>query len=140
VLLTVCSEWVSKCALLFATWPGATSGTLTEILGRPGKAEPVPRARWEEVYPAQGMKNPTPGIQVIEGFDEGWIEFEGGFEGYVKGQTSLANSPHRLRSFYKEKNSEDTTNGEAHSWRRDRRGSHLLLRFVERTSVGEENE
>ena len=46
--------------------------------------------RWEEVFRAQGMKNPTPGIQVIEGFDEGWIEFEGGFEGYVKGQTSLA--------------------------------------------------
>ena len=90
MLLTVCSEWLSKCALLFATRPRATSGTLTDILGKPVKAEPIPRARWAEVYRAQGMKNPTPGIQVIEGFDEGWIEFEGGFEGYVKGQTSLA--------------------------------------------------
>jgi hypothetical protein len=35
------------------------------------------------------MKNPTPRIQMIEGFNEGWIEFEGGFEGSVKGQTSL---------------------------------------------------
>jgi hypothetical protein len=35
------------------------------------------------------MKNPTPRIQMIEGFNEGWIEFEGGFEGFVKGQTSL---------------------------------------------------
>ncbi len=41
--------------------------------------------RWEEVFRAQGMKNPTPRIQMIEGFNEGWIEFEGS----VKGQTSL---------------------------------------------------
>jgi hypothetical protein len=26
---------------------------------------------------------------MIEGFNEAWIEFEGGFEGSVKGQTSL---------------------------------------------------
>jgi NAD(P)H dehydrogenase (quinone) len=65
------------------------AATLTDILGKPVKAEPVPRARWEEVFRAQGMKNPTPRIQMIEGFNEGWIEFEGGFEGSVKGQTSL---------------------------------------------------
>jgi len=65
------------------------AATLTDILGKPVKAEPVPRARWEEVFRAQGMKNPTPRVQMIEGFNEGWIEFEGGFEGSVKGQTSL---------------------------------------------------
>ena len=26
---------------------------------------------------------------MIEGFNEGWLEFEGGFEGSAKGQTSL---------------------------------------------------
>ena len=41
--------------------------------------------RWEEVFRAQGMKNPTPRIQMIEGFNEGWI----GFESSVKGQPSL---------------------------------------------------
>jgi hypothetical protein len=41
--------------------------------------------RWKEVFRAQGMKNPTPRIQMIEGFNEGWI----GFEGSVKGQPSL---------------------------------------------------
>jgi uncharacterized protein YbjT (DUF2867 family) len=65
------------------------AATLTDILGKPVKAEPVPRARWEEVFRAQGMKNPTPRIQMIEGFNEGWIEFEGGFEASVKGRTSL---------------------------------------------------
>jgi uncharacterized protein YbjT (DUF2867 family) len=65
------------------------AATLTDILGKPVKAEPVPRARWEEVFHAQGMKNPTPRIQMIDGFNEGWIEFEGRYEGSVKGQTSL---------------------------------------------------
>ena len=35
---------------------------------------------------------------------------------------------------------EDATNDEVHSWRRGRCGSHLLLRFVERTNEGEEDE
>lgn len=65
------------------------AATLAAILGKPVKAEPVPRARWEEAFRAQGMKNPTPRIQMIDGFNEGWIEFEGGFEGSVKGQTLL---------------------------------------------------
>lgn len=65
------------------------AATLTDILGKPVKAEPVPRAQWEEIFRTQGMKNPTPRIQMIEGFNEGWIEFEAGFEGSVKGQTSL---------------------------------------------------
>ena len=65
------------------------AATLTDILGKPVKAELVPRARWEEVFRTQSMKNPMPRIQMIEGFNEGWIEFEGGREGSVKGQTSL---------------------------------------------------
>ena len=60
----------------------------------------------------------------------------------AKTRVSSPNKLHRLRNFlfYKEKNSDDTTNDEVHSWRRDRCGSHLLLRFVERTSEGEEDE
>ena len=89
---------------------------------------------------------------MIEGFNEGWIEFERGVEGSVKGKTSLKTILEEMvrdarkqaasawEFFYKEKNHEDTTNDEVHSWRRDRCGSHLLLRFVERTSEGEEDE
>ena len=65
------------------------AATLADIRGKPVKAEPVPRAGWEAVFRAQGVKNPRPRIQMIEDFNEGWIEFEGGFEGAVKGQTSL---------------------------------------------------
>jgi hypothetical protein len=35
------------------------------------------------------MKDPIPRIQMLDGFDEGWIEFEGGETGTVKGPTDL---------------------------------------------------
>ena len=35
------------------------------------------------------MKNPTPRIQMLDGFNEGWIEFEGGEAGSIKGETEL---------------------------------------------------
>jgi hypothetical protein len=44
--------------------------------------------RWEEVFRAQGVKNPTPRIQMIEGFNEGWIEFEGSVSNLWKGVES----------------------------------------------------
>ena len=49
-----------------------------------------------------------------------------------------ANRPPRLSFFYKENNGEDITNDEVYFWRRDRCGSHLLLRSVERTSKEKE--
>jgi len=39
------------------------------------RAEVVPREQWESIFRAQGMKNPTPRIQMIEGFNAGWIDF-----------------------------------------------------------------
>jgi hypothetical protein len=35
------------------------------------------------------MKNPTPRIQMLDGFNEGWIEFEQGKAGSRKGNVSL---------------------------------------------------
>src|ERR1700722_2764498 len=52
------------------------TATLTDILGKPIKAEPVPRARWEEVFRAQGMKNPTPRIQMFKAFIKAWFELQ----------------------------------------------------------------
>ena len=39
------------------------------------RSEVVPREQWESIFRAQGMKNPTPRIQMIEGFNAGWIDF-----------------------------------------------------------------
>jgi NAD(P)H dehydrogenase (quinone) len=35
------------------------------------------------------MKDPAPRIQMLDGFNEGWIDFENGEAGTVKGTTDL---------------------------------------------------
>ena len=59
------------------------------ILGRPVRMEAVPRETWGALFTAQGMKDPIPRIQMLDGFNEGWIEFEGGEAGSIKGETGL---------------------------------------------------
>jgi hypothetical protein len=49
----------------------------------------VPRESWEALFKSQGMKNPIPRIRMLDGFNEGWIEFEGGEVGSQKGNESL---------------------------------------------------
>jgi len=44
-------------------------------LAQPVRAEAVPRDQWESIFRAQGMKNPTPRIQMLDGFNAGWIDF-----------------------------------------------------------------
>jgi NAD(P)H dehydrogenase (quinone) len=46
----------------------------------------VPRDSWEPLFRAKGMKNPGPRMQMLDGFNEGWIEFEGNS---LKGLTTL---------------------------------------------------
>jgi uncharacterized protein YbjT (DUF2867 family) len=55
--------------------PNALGAAFAKALGTPVRAETVPRERWESIFRAQGMKNPTPRIQMIEGFNAGWIAF-----------------------------------------------------------------
>ena len=45
-------------------------------LGKPVRMQTAPREEWEPLFRSQGMKNPLPRIQMIDGFNEGWIEFE----------------------------------------------------------------
>ena len=46
------------------------------LLGRPVRMEPVARDRWELLFRAQGMQNPAPRMRMLDGFNEGWIDFE----------------------------------------------------------------
>jgi uncharacterized protein YbjT (DUF2867 family) len=71
------------------TTPNQIAATLAEILGRPVRMEAVPRDAWEGLFASQGMKNPTPRAQMLDGFNEGWIEFENGAQGSRKGHTEL---------------------------------------------------
>jgi len=49
--------------------------------------EAVPRETWEPLFKAQGMKNPIPRIRMLDGFNEGWIDFKGGKA--LKGKVTL---------------------------------------------------
>ena len=63
--------------------------TFAELLGRPVRVEAVPRDSWGSLFKSQGMKDPMPRIQMLDGFNEGWIEFERGEQGSVKGRIAL---------------------------------------------------
>jgi uncharacterized protein YbjT (DUF2867 family) len=69
--------------------PNDIAATLAKILGRPVRAEAVPRETWGALFRSQGMKDPVPRIQMLDGFNEGWIDFEGGAAGTLKGDVAL---------------------------------------------------
>jgi len=58
------------------TSPNGVAEVLSRLLGKDIRMEPVARDTWERLFVSQGMKNPLPRIQMLEGFNEGWIEFE----------------------------------------------------------------
>jgi NAD(P)H dehydrogenase (quinone) len=69
--------------------PNEIAATFAALLGRPVQMAAVPRDTWESLFLSQGMKNPTPRIQMLDGFNQGWIEFENGRPGSRKGNVSL---------------------------------------------------
>src|SRR5882724_13291584 len=69
--------------------PNALAAAFAKALGIPVRAEVVLRAQWESIFRAQGMQNPTPRIQMIEGFNAGWIDFADHGAHARKGSTSI---------------------------------------------------
>jgi uncharacterized protein YbjT (DUF2867 family) len=69
--------------------PNEVAATFARILGRCVRAEAVSRETWEDLFRLQGMRNPLPRIQMLDGFNEGWIEFERGTSGSMKGALGL---------------------------------------------------
>ncbi|QGZ65303.1 NmrA family NAD(P)-binding protein [Paraburkholderia acidisoli] len=77
--------------LLLETWQGARvvelegprrvtpnelATAFAEALDQPVRMETVARGEWDALFRAQGMNNPLPRMQMLDGFNEGWIEFE----------------------------------------------------------------
>ena len=69
--------------------PNKIATTFARLLGRPVRMEAVPRGSWEALFKSQGMKNPIPRIRMLDGFNEGWIDFEHGEAGSLKGNVAL---------------------------------------------------
>ena len=55
--------------------PNAIASAFAKALDRSVRAEAAPRAHWEEIFRSEGMRNPFPRMQMVEGFNEGWIDF-----------------------------------------------------------------
>ena len=65
------------------------AAALASALRTPVRNEIVPRSTWEELFRSQGMKNPLPRIRMVDGFNEGWIDFESEQHGSRKAGTTL---------------------------------------------------
>ncbi|MBS0251991.1 MAG: NmrA family NAD(P)-binding protein [Proteobacteria bacterium] len=69
--------------------PNDVAAAFESLLGRPVRAEAIPREIWGALFKSQGMKDPVPRMQMLDGFNEGWIRFEGQPLSIEKGQTDL---------------------------------------------------
>jgi uncharacterized protein YbjT (DUF2867 family) len=96
--------WVGKRVVELEGPEGVTqtdiAAVLSTLLGREVRPQAVPRETWGAVFKAQGMSDPVPRIQMLDGFNEGWIRFEGGCAIHVQGTVSLADALGRLVAAY----------------------------------------
>jgi len=58
--------------------PLDAAAAFSRLLNRPVKAKPIPRAEWNELFEQQGMPKgrTAPRIEMLDGFNTGWIDFE----------------------------------------------------------------
>jgi len=69
--------------------PNQIAQAFSASLDRPVTARLVPRQDWDSLFRSQGMQNPTPRMQMLDGFNEGWIEFVQGGIHARRGTTTL---------------------------------------------------
>jgi uncharacterized protein YbjT (DUF2867 family) len=69
--------------------PNDLARAFATVLKRPVRVETVPRDSWEQIFRTQGTRNPLPRIRMLDGFNEGWIEFSDYGRSAVKGATTL---------------------------------------------------
>lgn len=69
--------------------PNDLARAFTAVLERPVSAHVVPRESWDAMFRAQGMKNPDPRMQMLDGFNQGWIEFADKGAGARRGKITL---------------------------------------------------
>ena len=57
--------------------PRDEAAAFATALGRDVKVVEVPRAEWEQRFRREGMQHPEARIRMLDGFNEGWIDFQG---------------------------------------------------------------
>jgi len=66
--------------------PNDLAQALGRALGKAVHTTAVPAKTWRDLFLAQGMKNPEPRIRMLDGFNEGWIEFQHSGADALKGR------------------------------------------------------
>ena len=69
--------------------PNDLAAAFSKALERTVSLNLAPRDGWEATFRAQGMTNPTPRARMVDGFNEGWIEFSDGGANARRGRISI---------------------------------------------------
>ena len=69
--------------------PKDLARAFAQAVGHPVRVEIVPRENWEQIFRGQGAHNPLPRMRMLDGFNQGWIEFRDHGQWAVKGTTTL---------------------------------------------------
>ncbi|MEI5995672.1 NmrA family NAD(P)-binding protein [Paraburkholderia bengalensis] len=69
--------------------PNDLASSFARVLDRQVRAEVVDRQTWEALFRSQGMKHPLPRMRMLDGFNEGWIDFERHPDEIVRGDVEL---------------------------------------------------
>ena len=69
--------------------PNQIAQAFSTSLGTRITARVVPHQDWESLFRSQGMQNPTPRMQMLDGFNEGWIDFPAAGKHVLRGSTTL---------------------------------------------------
>jgi len=70
--------------------PNQIAQAFAAALGKPVTARVVARQEWDALFRAPGMQNPTPRMQMLDGFNAGWIRFAAGDTNARRGTTTLS--------------------------------------------------
>jgi NAD(P)H dehydrogenase (quinone) len=67
--------------------PNDLADAFASALGKPVRAVPAPRDSWDGLFRSQGMRNPGPRMRMLDGFNEGWIDFQDDGRKAINGRT-----------------------------------------------------
>lgn len=72
------------------------ASSLSKALGHPVRIEAIRHDDWVTTLRTQGVMNSEPRFQMVDGFNEGWIDFEGEPHEQRRGNTSMDEAYERL--------------------------------------------